>query len=445
MEKQGVPVVLEIWNTPDLAGMTKNYNVRNGVPEARMVLTPPDTALASLKGYIPDFIDALTRPLIADEKWSGTYEPPTSPRILMTGTLDEVQSYFEGDLTKFTAMAPHAWMTDGLPIIPPTEERVARMLQGTSHSPDEIIEIASKGVLVALPTVEKVAINAVMAGCKPEYLPVVLAILEVGARQGGTSDCSGGATFVVSGPIAKEIGMNAGIELLAPGNPANSSISRVCALMTINLTDTEVGIGTIGRIGTPLWGLTWAESEDSPWMGLNEDAGYGANESVLIRLAGHVNLVPPCTSGMVMTPTNLFNFQNSSPESLVAALTTPTENLGSIVFFTPSTARNWKEVYGFQTMQQLQDYLYDNVTREKGELVAHYRFYAMSQEAGRNERGSRMFNPDHLDLPDDAQMPFIFRGPESIKIVVAGGDGDAWGWGTYFYTNPKSTSIDKWR
>ncbi|GAH47746.1 unnamed protein product, partial [marine sediment metagenome] len=256
---------------------------------------------------------------------------------------------------------------------------------------------------------------------------------------------SNGATFVVSGPIAKEIGMNAGIELLAPGNPANSSISRACALMTINLTATEVGIDSIGRIGTPLWGLTWAESEDSPWMGLNEDEGFGANESVLIRLAGHVNLVPPCTSGMVMTPTDLFVFQNSSPEALAAALTTPTENLGSIIFFTPSTAKNWKEIYGFETMQQLQDYLYDNVTREKGEFTSHYRIYAMSQEAGRNERGSRMFNPDHLDLPDDAQMPFIFRGPESIKIVVAGGAGDAWGWGTYFYKDPKSTSIDKWR
>ena len=445
MEEKGIPAVLETWNTQDIKGIAETSFLRNGVPKVRQVLTPPDTTVTSLKEYIPQFIDALTRPLTEEEQWSGIHKPPKTPRILTTGTYDEVQAYFEGDLTRFTAIAPHAWMTDGLPITPPTEDRVAEMLEGTSHPPDEVIEIEEGGQLKSLPTVEKVAINAVMAGCKPEYMPVLLAMLEMGARQGGTSDCSNGAAYVVSGPIAKDIGMNSGIELFAPGNPANMGISRACVLMTINLTATEVAIDTIGRMGTYLWGLTWAESEDTPWIGLNEDEGFGADESVLVRLAGHVNLIPPCTSGMVKTPKDLFEFQNSSPEALVAALTTPTENLGSIVLFTPDTANNWREIYGFKTMQQLKDYLWENVTRSKSELFEHYRFFALSLEAEQNERGSKQLNPDHLDLPGDAQMPFIFRGPKSIKIVVAGGIGDAWGWGTYFHRDPISTSIDKWR
>ncbi|GAF92612.1 unnamed protein product, partial [marine sediment metagenome] len=245
-----------------------------------------------------------------------------------------------------------------------------------------------------------------------------------------------------SGPIAKEIGMNSGISFLCPSNPANMSITRAATLMGINLAGCMIGATTIGRMGNNIWGLTFAENENTPWEGLNVDEGYGADESALIGWGGFVQLTPAC-SGNVKTPTNLFEFQNSSPEHLVAALRTCTENMGALVLFTPDTAKVWKERYGFETMQQLQNYLYDNVTWTCGELASHYRFFALKLEAERNPRGSRMLNPDHLDLPDDAPVPFIVRGPETIKIIVAGGDGFAWGWGSGWL--PASTSIDKWR
>ena len=337
-------------------------------------------------------------------------------------------------------------MTDGLPVTPPTEERVAKMLAGTSHAPGEIIEISTRGSGPAevqlTTTVEKVAINAVMAGCKPEYMPVLLAMAEIGACYGSPSDGSCGHMFVVSGPIAKEIGMNAGISYLCPGNPANMSLERACALMGINLTGCMIGATSIGRMGNQLWGKTFAESELTPGEGLNVNEGYGADESVLIGWWGNVLLVPAFT-GNVRIPTNLFEFQNGTPEGLITSLRVPTQNLGSIVLFTPDTAKVWKEQYGFETMRQLQDYLYDNVTWTKDELASHYRFFALKEEAMRNPRGSRRQNPDHLELPDDALLPCIVRGPESIKIIVAGGDGYAWGWGTGWL--PVSASIDKWR
>jgi len=445
MEKEGVPVVLEIWNFEDIIGIARATFMREGVPEVRQVFTPPDTTLKSVTEFIPEFIDALTRPLTELEKKAGRYTPPPSPRITLTGTWDEVQAYFEGDLTRFPpGKAPVALMTDGLPVTPPTEERVAEMLTGTSHAPDEVIKIANRmsGQVERVATVEKVAVNAVMAGCKPECMPVLLAMAEVGLPMGGVSDCSIGHMYCVSGPIAREIGMNAGIQYLSPGNPANMSIGRAGVLMGINLAGCIIGATSIGRMGNNIWGLTFAESEQSPWQGLNVAEGYGADESVLIGWGGFVQLMPAC-SGNVKTPTNLLEFQNSSPEHLVAALRTCTENLGALVLFTPDTARVWKEQYGFATMQQLQDYLYDNVTWTRGELALHYRFYALKEEAGKNQRGSRVLNPDHLDLPDDAPVPFITRGPETIKIIVAGGDGYAWGWGMGWM--PTSTSIDKWR
>ena len=445
MEKKGIPVALEIWNFEDIIGIAEKTFMQEGVPEVCQVFTPPDTALKSVTEFIPDFIDALTRPLTEEEKKSGTYKPPVPPRIAMTGTYQEVQQYFEGDLTRFPpGRAPAALMTDGLPVTPPTEESVAEMLTGTSHAPDEIIEIVNRmsRKVEWIATVEKVAVNAVMAGCKPQYMPVLLAMAELGLPIGSASDCSSGHMFVVSGPIAREIGMNSGISFLCPSNPANMSITRAATLMGINLAGCMIGATTIGRMGNNIWGLTFAESEKSPWEGLSVDEGYGADESVLIGWSGFVQLTPAC-SGNVKTPTNLFEFQNSSPEHLVAALRTCTENMGALVLFTPDTAKVWKERYGFETMQQLQDYLYDNVAWTRGELASHYRFFALKLEAERNPRGSRMLNPDHLDLPDGAPVPFIVRGPETIKIIVAGGDGFAWGWGSGWL--PASTSIDKWR
>jgi len=193
MEIKGIPCVMESWDDEGMKSIAKRGFLFEGVPECRQVFTPPDTAISDLSEYIPELIEALTKPLTDEEKWSGMYTPPQPPRICMTGTYDEVQSFFEGDLTLFPAnIAGYAWMTDGLPIVPPTEDRVARMLTGTSHSPDEIIMVSSRGEpphdkmspaeLIA--TVEKVAVNAVMAGCKPEYMPVVLAITEMGGCTG---------------------------------------------------------------------------------------------------------------------------------------------------------------------------------------------------------------------------------------------------------------------
>ena len=184
MEKKGIPVVLETWDFPDIIGIAEKAFKFEEVPEVRQVFTPPDNALKSVTEFIPQFIDALTRPLTEKEKKSGTYKPPKRPKVAMSGTYDEIQAFFEGDLTRFPpTTAPKALMTDGLPVTPPTEERVAKMLKGTSHAPDEIVnpKMEPEELIV---TVEKVAINGVMAGCKPAYMPVLLAMAELGACVG---------------------------------------------------------------------------------------------------------------------------------------------------------------------------------------------------------------------------------------------------------------------
>ena len=391
MEKLGIPVVLETWNYPDIIGLAQKAFLDNGVPEVRQVFTTPDLSLTSLKSFLPDLIKALTAPLTDKEKWSGTYQAPIPPRIAMTGTYDEVQDFFMGDLTRFLFVAPTALMTDGLLITPPTEERVARMLKGTSHNKDEVIPIKGGG----LPTVESVAVNAVMAGCRPEQMPLLLAMTELGLRTSGTTDCSVMTFYVVSGPIGKEIGMNSGIELLSPGNPANMALERASTMMSINLAGLRMGLNSINRLGNNICGLTFAESDKTPWEGLNVDKGYKATDSVLIKITGNGGFIPAC-GGNVKIPTNLLEFQNTSPQGLVTALKFSSYFKGVLVFFTPDTAKLWKEKYGFQTMQQLQDYLYDNTTFTAKEWRSHYIYYMAAPLAQRNKSGTRILNIDHF-------------------------------------------------
>ena len=135
--------------------------------------------------------------------------------------------------------------------------------------------------------------------------------------------------------------------------------------MGINLGGCIMGVTTIGRTGAHIWRLTFVESDFTPWEGLNEDEGYEANDSVLISFGGPIKLLGGCANE-VMPETNLFELQNGSPDHLMAVLKASNEARSAIVIFTADTAKIWKEKYGFYSAQQLQDYLYDNVTRTPG-------------------------------------------------------------------------------
>ena len=144
-----------------------------------------------------------------------------TPRLVEPETEDNLQRLF----------LENKW-TDGLPIVLPTEKRVKAMLAGTSRKPDEIVgKMQPTEFRVAWEyTVEKVAVNAVMAGAKPEYFPVILALAasEISARHSTSSSAS--VMCVVNGPIRNEIGMNCGIGAMGPYNHANATIGRAYGL-----------------------------------------------------------------------------------------------------------------------------------------------------------------------------------------------------------------------
>ncbi len=192
---------------------------------------------------------------------------------------------------EFEAMFARGW-SDGLPVVPPTRERVLRMLSGTARDPREVVAIVPPDLVEC--NVEKVAINAVLAGCRPEYLPAVLAAVEAAC----TSEFNmhgllattwfSGPVVIVNGPFAGRAELNSGVNALGQGNRANLSIGRALQLVVRNVGGGRPGgvdravLGNPGKVG-------WCFAEDeagSPWEPLSVERGFPPGTSTVTLFAG---------------------------------------------------------------------------------------------------------------------------------------------------------------
>ncbi len=183
--------------------------------------------------------------------------------------------------------------TDGLPVVPPTDERVLAMLKGTTRKPGEIV--GQIPPFLADCTIEKVAINAVMAGCKPEYMPVLLAAIEAALEPVFTLHGVLATTYfsspiiIVNGPVAKHIGMNSGINALGQGNRANATIGRALNLIVLNVGGGRPGEADRSTLGAPSkYTLCFAEDESDPeWEPLSVARGLPRGVSAVTLFQGH--------------------------------------------------------------------------------------------------------------------------------------------------------------
>ena len=181
--------------------------------------------------------------------------------------------------------------TDGLPVVPPTPARVLRMLAGTTRRPDEVLGLMPPDLVPC--TVEKVAINAVMAGCKPEYLPVVLAAVEAalvdefGMHGILCTTMFAGPLVIVNGPLARRVGVNSGVNALGQGHRANASIGRALQLVIRNVGGGRPGEVDRATLGTPgKYTFCFAEAEDSVWEPLSVQRGFSRETSTVTLFAG---------------------------------------------------------------------------------------------------------------------------------------------------------------
>ncbi len=182
--------------------------------------------------------------------------------------------------------------SDGLPVVPPTELRVRRMLAGTGRAADAVVGMIPPDLAEC--TVEKVAINAVLAGCKPEYMPVVLAAVEAALIDAFCMHgllCTtmfGSPVIIVNGPIARAIGMNAGGNALGQGNRANGSIGRALQLVVRNVGGGRPGGVDRSALGNPgKYTFCFAEDEsDETWTSLAVERGFAPGVSTVTLFAG---------------------------------------------------------------------------------------------------------------------------------------------------------------
>jgi hypothetical protein len=184
-------------------------------------------------------------------------------------------------------------MTDFLPVILPTEEKVNEMLKATSHRPDKVLGkmAPTSGVFETWTyTVKDAAVNAVMAGAKPEYFPIILAVGSTGKEGISVSDNGFVEALVINGPIRDEIGLNYEIGAMGPYALANTSIGRAWNLLSINGGNCgKVGTTYMGTVGNPmnLINIVIAENErDSPWKPLSVRKGFKPNENIVSLFEG---------------------------------------------------------------------------------------------------------------------------------------------------------------
>src|SRR6266852_2951714 len=183
-------------------------------------------------------------------------------------------------------------VTDGLPVVPPTRERVERMLAGSTRAREELIgEVAPN---YGRATAEKVAINAVMAGCRPDYLPVVLAAVEAACEPAfnlhgmSTSTHFSAPLIVVNGPIRERIGLNCSFGVFGPGYRANATIGRALRLVMINVGGAKPGETSMSTFGHPgRYTYCIAENEEaSPWRPYHASHGCPEGSSAVTLFAG---------------------------------------------------------------------------------------------------------------------------------------------------------------
>lgn len=450
----------------------------NGVPNIRWIDVPRmGTGEERVATFIKHIEKALTAPLTAKEKETGMYSPPPERRIIFEGTLDDAQEFYQQTtIIDKCGKCPIAKFTDGAPIIIPTEEKVAEMLTGTSRSPEEVITVqhdyralvrnrlvkaGSKAIYARsrTTTVEKVATIAVMAGCKPEYLPVVLAIATAG---GASTHCPGtssaaGYMFVVSGPIAKEIGMNVGQNALDVGNPANMTISRTAALMTINFGQCITGI-TRSDAGNPMHNVVFAEDDERlppGWETLREEEGFKRDESIVMKVGGPgfygtvQEYAPSSFRGLIGEgyggmARRLGVEGTPGPHNFLeyVAPLNISSNGGSKTFIMHPNMANSLKDYGFKTKKAVYQWLWDTYFMTVGDYEK-YGWYDFITAGG--ERIEPISKKKYKDLPDDHKLHvFGRRSPKENLIIVGNGFADelCWQWSRgRGYTLP----IDPWK
>ena len=306
--------------------------------------------------------------------------------------------------------------TDGLPVVPPTEKSVAEMLAGAGLRGEDVIgEVPDRGVVVSA---RKVAINSVLAGCRPEYLPVVVAAIRGlchadFAYHGPASSTGGSAmALIVNGPITRALGINSGNNAFGQGARPNATIGRAVRLIMMNVMNTRPGLLDRATLGNPgKYSFCFAENEENhPWEPLHVERGLRAEQSAVTVYASN-------------SLYQVYNQLAATPEPLLHCFADALCNLGSpnlrgfnqsLIVFAGEHAELFRQ--SGWTKRDVRDFLVQHARRTVADL----------------KRAAR--RPGHPEPGDETTWKHAFEKPDDLLLVCAGGQAGSWsaclpGWG----------------
>ena len=368
--------------------------------------------------FMQEVVEALTAPLTERERHPAIVRKLRHPRLLPADTAENLYRTF----------VESGW-TDGLPIVLPTEKRVAEMLTGTDHAPDGIVGrmIITTHQEKMEYTVEKVAAIAVMAGALPEHFPVILALAATQEPSMPSSTTSWGRMVIVNGPIRNEIGMNCSTAALSPFNLANSVIGRAWTLMSINFGDARAGENFMASFGHNLNynNMCCGENEEmSVFEPFHVQKGFRPDESVVSLFRGW----------------NMLNF-GIGPAKEMAHVISTFPSMGQNITFVvdPLVAKNLR-AEGFKTKQEACKWIVEN-----SKVPAGHFWNGQTQAGFATALAARGVEPfaSWSKLPKDALITPRFS-PDGVEILVVGGETNPM-WITTDFAYTRSASIDKWR
>jgi hypothetical protein len=324
--------------------------------------------------YWDDLAAALTTPLTTEELNPEQPERSSFPSDIVVGEnyLDAIEEYNK-------LMCSYHWST-GLPLIPPTRERVDWMLSGTTRSPDEVIgKVETVG---GIATIEKLAINSVMAGAKPEYFPVIIAAMEALLDENYDSlhiSASAGSftlAIIVSGPIATEIGMNTGTGIWGYGYRPNATIGHAVRLSMINLGHLWLGqndMASNGRTQAYTFFTFCENNEGSPWEPFHTLQGLNASDSsvTVSTITGAVGSYGGNTGEAIVQSmvNDVLSCGHAAFANFVAGTANPAAHpTKQLALLYPGKSKQIYEA-GFTSLDQLRDYIYEQTRVPYEELT----------------------------------------------------------------------------
>ncbi len=434
LERRGIPTV--IFTAETFVHDAQRSAASFGLPELPLAVVPkpftnqrPEDIHRMAAAAFDQVIAGLTRPLPARA---------AAPRA---ASADGPLVYEGGDALEAWERMNQDFLArgwgDGFPLVPPTARAVEAMLRGTTRDPAEVIATLEPGF--GLATVEKLAVNAVMAGCRPEHLPFLIAAVRCLAapkmylRNKAMSTGPHAPLVLVNGPRGRAVGLNAGMCALGPGAPsaANTALGRAVRLTMMNVGHTYVGVSDMDTIGSPLkYSLCCAENEaESPWEPYHVTRGFPREASAV-------------TVHFVYGICELHDFKSTTPEDLVQVFATAATNVAQVgtglwLIGRRADPRYKTEEKEHNTLfvcpEHAQIFTRAGWDRARLQAALHratrlpFRTLMLNKEpkalqAAHPELG---WLADHPDLP----LPIV-EDPECFDIAVVGG---AAGRGAYFY------------